>query len=137
VNEKIAQCGRPVRSFDETLRTALDFLGNPCKLWDSARLEDKRTVLKLAFADRLAYVRKEGFGTAKVALPFRVLADLSAGKMEMARPTGFEPATCSFGGCHSIQLSYGRVRGRILRQVLPSSPTRYDCALKAWTGLKA
>src|ERR1700678_601011 len=27
----------------------------------------------------------------------------------MARSTGSEQATCSFGGCHSIQLSYERV----------------------------
>jgi hypothetical protein len=35
----------------------------------------------------------------------------------MARPAGFEPTTCSFGGCHSIQLSYGRDEERILRRI--------------------
>jgi len=28
ISEKIAKCGRPVRSFDETFRTAVDFLEN-------------------------------------------------------------------------------------------------------------
>jgi len=63
------------------------------KLWVSERLEDKRTVLKLAFAERLAYTRNEGFRTAVPALPFKVLADLKCGKTEMARPEGFEPPT--------------------------------------------
>ena len=54
VSEKIANCGRPLGSFDETLRTAFDFLENPYKLWVSARLEDKRAVLKLTFAERSA-----------------------------------------------------------------------------------
>ena len=91
MQEKISQCGRPIRGFDETLRTALGFLGNPHKLWASERLEDKRAVLKLTFADRLAYVRNEGFRTANLALPFKALADFSGGNGQMAEGGGFEP----------------------------------------------
>src|SRR5690606_41078759 len=42
ISEKIAHCGRPLRTFDETLRTSLVFLANPCNLWASDRLEHKK-----------------------------------------------------------------------------------------------
>lgn len=63
ISERITNCGQPLRSFDEALRTSLDFLTNPGNLWASERPEHKQAVLKLAFADRLAYVRNEGFRT--------------------------------------------------------------------------
>lgn len=77
LNEKIAQSGGQAKGFDEKLRTALEFLANPCKLWISGRLEDRRTVLKLAFAGRISYLRNRGFRTPNVSFPFRVLADVS------------------------------------------------------------
>ena len=91
LREKIAEGGRPAKSFDESLRTALEFLGNPQKLWASERIEDKRTVLKLTFADRLAYVRNEGFRTANLALPFKALGEICSGKIKVASPRGIEP----------------------------------------------
>lgn len=92
LKEKIASCGRPLRSFDQTLRTAFDFLEDPIKLWVSERIEDKRMVLKLTFADRLTYVRNEGFRTADLALPFKALADFSEGGKEMVPRKGLEPS---------------------------------------------
>jgi site-specific DNA recombinase len=41
----------------------MEFLENPYKLWTSDFIEDKRTVLKLAFAEPIVYERKEGFRT--------------------------------------------------------------------------
>ena len=88
--EKIETGGRPLRSFDEALRTAMEFLASPWKLWSSEVLEQRRTVLKLAFADRLAYMRNEGFRTANLSLPFRMLQSLCAPQSVMASPTRFE-----------------------------------------------
>ena len=98
----------PLRSFDETLRTALDFLGEPHKLWASERIEDKRAVLKLAFAGRLAYNGNEGFRTANPSFPFKMLESISPSNMGMARPEGLEPPTPGLEGRCSIRLSYGR-----------------------------
>ena len=96
IKEKMASAGRPASGFDETLRTALGFLANPCNLWKSDRLEDRKAVLKLTFTDQLRYKRGEGFRTANLSLPFKVLGDVSAHKKEMARPKGFEPLTPRF-----------------------------------------
>ena len=93
LNEKIKNCGRPLRSFDESYRTAMTFLANPCYLWSSDRLEEKRMVLRLVFADKLPYQRNEGYRTAQIALPFRVLEGFKGGNSEMVRPTGIEPVT--------------------------------------------
>jgi hypothetical protein len=38
---------------------------NPCHYWSSDRLEDKRMVLRMVFAKRLAYHRKEGFSNCQ------------------------------------------------------------------------
>ena len=92
LSEKIAKCGRALPDFDETFRTALSFLASPCNLWHSEHLEDKRTLLKLVFADKLPYDRNQGFRTANYTLPFKALGDLKHGKCKMAEREGFEPS---------------------------------------------
>ncbi|RDJ21098.1 recombinase [Bosea caraganae] len=90
--EKEKTCGRPLANFDETFRTAFDFLANPWKLWLSGQIEDQRMVLRLAFAGRIAYLPNEGFRTADLALPFKALASLRDGKKDLVGRAGLEPA---------------------------------------------
>jgi site-specific DNA recombinase len=90
IGERIKGGGRPARNFDEALRTALGFLSNPWNIWCSGSLEDRRTVLKLVFADRLRYTRNNGFRTTNLTLPFKVLGALTGAENEMARPKRFE-----------------------------------------------
>ncbi|QIG79927.1 recombinase family protein [Stakelama tenebrarum] len=76
-----------------SFRTAMEFLANPYKLWETGRLEYRRMVLKLAFTERLAYLRGEGFRTAATSLPFSLLHGLEGGGGKMVGPAGLEPAT--------------------------------------------
>ena len=86
VAETLDNLGAPARSFDELFELAMGFLANPCRLWDSGQLTLKRTVLRLAFADRIAYCRNSGLRTPKTALPFKLLDGFSCGNLAMARP---------------------------------------------------
>ena len=91
LRERVASCGRPVADFDTKFRTAMEYLGNPQKLWVSDRFEDKRAVLKLTFADRLTYARGQGFRTAVTSSPFKLLSDMKDGDLEMVPRRGLEP----------------------------------------------
>ena len=93
LEEKIAQCGTEIRDFDKSFRTAFEFFENPHKLWASDDITHKRMALKLVFTERMAYDRNEGFRTAPIALPYRVLRDFREGQSVMVGVRGFEPPT--------------------------------------------
>jgi site-specific DNA recombinase len=93
LGERSKNAGRPQMTFDDTFRTACAFLANPYKLWVSDHVEDKRMVLKLAFAGKLAYMRNEGFRTAILPLPFKVLGLFRGAEKGLVGPPGLEPGT--------------------------------------------
>ena len=91
MGDRIAACGKPQASFEETYRTALSFLRNPWKLWHSERIEDRRALLRLVFADRVVYARHEGYRTAKISMPFKLLGEELLGQIGLVDPGGVEP----------------------------------------------
>ena len=91
LDEKLQNQGKPMHTFEQMFEHALQFLSNPWKLWKSGNLIAQRTVLRLAFAEKISFARNGGLRTPKTTLPFKVLEGFSCQKKIMAERQGFEP----------------------------------------------
>ena len=91
VEEKIPSCGKAHGSYEASVRTAVESISNPWKLWAFGGYTHKRTLLKLAFADPVAWKRSGGFRTANLTLPFKVLGGIPMSEKVVVEGTGFEP----------------------------------------------
>ncbi|GAB4182347.1 MAG: hypothetical protein Tsb002_03500 [Wenzhouxiangellaceae bacterium] len=92
LNEKAAATPQKLRSYDESVRTVMDFLSNPYQLWATGRMQDRQTLLKLAFPKGLRYCRNEGLRTAGIPLVFKVFGGSDTPENELAEREGFEPS---------------------------------------------
>jgi site-specific DNA recombinase len=72
--ERASKAGTPQRGFEEMFELSMRFLANAWNLRESGQIDMRRLVLKLAFAERLGYVRNQGFRTPLLSIPFNMLS---------------------------------------------------------------
>lgn len=97
LEEAIANSGKSKHTFEDLFELSMSFLANPWKIWVSGDFALRRMVLRLAFAERIAYSRKTGLRTPKKAYPFKALEGFQLGECKMVHPRGFEPLASAFG----------------------------------------
>lgn len=94
--EKIKDSGQNRHSFEEMFELAMGFLPNPWKLWETGNMALRKTVLRLAFKQRISYTRENGFLNPEKSLSFKALDPNFAYLKEMVPEGGFEPPTRGF-----------------------------------------
>jgi hypothetical protein len=96
-------------TFQELLEFSKSMLVDIPLAWAQADLDQKQRVQNVLFPSGLKYHPEKGILNSDNDCLFSQLESFLGGKMRVVRPRRFELLTYSFGGCRSIQLSYGRI----------------------------
>jgi len=91
LQEKLRSLGVSSVSFETALEVVFGFLKNPVVIWETEDINAKRLVLKLVFAEKLAYHPDLGFETAQKSKFVGLFETISANDSQDVEMPGVEP----------------------------------------------
>jgi hypothetical protein len=109
LENQIAEVDVEKATFEQLLEFSKATIGDISAAWAMANLGQKQRVQNILFPAGLKYHPEKGILNSDNDCLFNQLESFLGGKMSLVRPRRFELLTYSFGGCRSIQLSYGRI----------------------------
>ncbi|MCL4363618.1 hypothetical protein M1328_00050, partial [Patescibacteria group bacterium] len=68
-------------------------LKEPVKMWKSKEYENKTTIIRMYFNERISYDLKEGFQTPKLEPTINLINNLDPSKNTLVEMAGIEPAS--------------------------------------------
>ncbi len=82
LEERLGKIGIDAVSFETALEAVMDFVKDPCVTWENGDLNAKRSVLRLIFADKLAFHPRGGYETAQKSLLVGMFEQITAKKSQ-------------------------------------------------------
>ena len=91
LQEKLKSLGLSTISFETALEVVVGFLENPLIIWANEDMNAKRLVLKLVFAEKLAFHPELGFETAQKSLLIGLFEQIGTNETQDVEVGGVEP----------------------------------------------